>query len=210
MTYPFAAFLTITLSSAFSPGPNNIMSMTVGQKYGFKKSFIFILGAGLGHLTLLFILAYLNGVLFTFIPAIQGVMRIIGTLYLTYLAWVVYKSSSADKESTPTDTVINKKMFISAYFFQFINPKSILFTITIFSTYGFPYFDNMLPILFMICVMNFSMFSALVTWSAFGSLLHPFILKHQKAFNSIMALLLFYCALSVSGIFPIIQNLLVS
>ena len=210
MTYPLAAFLTITFSSGFAPGPSCIMSMAVGQKYGFKKSLTFIFGAVLGHLTLLFILAYLNNLLFTFIPSIQNIMRIVGTLYLMYLAWVIFQSPSIDTESTEEEIVINKKMFISAYFLQFINPKAILFTITIFSTYGFPYFDNMLPILFMICVMNFSMFSALVTWSAFGSLLHPFILKHQKAFNSIMALLLFYCALSVSGIFPIIQNLLVS
>ena len=210
MTYPLAAFLTITFSSAFSPGPSNIMSMAVGQKYGFKKSLLFIFGAVLGHLTLLFILAYLNNLLFTFIPSIQNIMRIIGTLYLTYLAWVIFKSPGMDTESTPEDPTIDKKMFISAYFLQFINPKAILFTITIFSTYGFPYFDDFFPILLMIFVMNFSMFSSLITWSVFGSLLHHHILKHQKAFNTVMALLLFYCAFSVSGIFPIIQNLLAS
>ena len=210
MTYPLAAFLTITFSSAFAPGPNNVMSMTLGQKYGFKKSFIFIAGATLGHLCLLFILAYLNGVLFTFIPAIQNVMRVVGTLYLMYLAWVIYKTSSVPVESTQEDPAIEKKMFISAFFFQFINPKAILFTITIFSTYGFPYFTDVLPILLMICVMSFSMSSALIAWSTFGSLLHHHILKHQKAFNIVMALLLLYCAFSVSGLFPIIQNLLAS
>ena len=210
MTYPLAAFLTITFSSAFAPGPSCIMSMAIGQKYGFKKSLLFIFGATLGHLTLLFILAYLNNLLFTFIPSIQNIMRVIGTLYLTYLAWTVFKSPSIDTESSQEDPTINKKMFISAYFLQFINPKAILFTITIFSTYGFPYFDDFFPILLMICVMNFSMFSALLTWSAFGSLLHHHILKHQKAFNTVMALLLLYCAFSVSGISSIIQNLLAS
>lgn len=207
MTYPLLALLTITLPSAFSLGPNNIMSMTVGQTYGLKKSFVFIFGATLGHLTLLIILASLNGILFTLIPTIQNIIRV-GTLYLTYLAWVVYKSSNANTKSIQKDPTINKKIFISAYFFQFINPKSIFFTTSTFFTCGFPYFDDMLPILLMICVMNFSMFSSLLTWSIFGSLLHPFILKHQKTFNNVMALLLLYYAFSISDIFSIIQNLL--
>ena len=86
MTYPLLAFLTLTFSSAITPGPNNIMSMTMGQKYGFKKSFIFIFGAILGHIILLFLLGYLNKVLFTIIPAIQNIMSIFGTVYLIYLA----------------------------------------------------------------------------------------------------------------------------
>ncbi len=208
MTYPLLAFLTLTFSSAITPGPNNIMSMTMGQKYGFKKSFIFIFGAILGHIILLFLLGYLNKVLFTIIPAIQNIMSIFGTVYLIYLAWIVYNSKGIDIKSTQEDVLINKKIFISAFFFQFINPKAILFSITIFSTYAFPYFNDMYRISLMVLVMAFAMLLSLFVWSAFGSLLHEYMLKYRKSFNTIMASLLLYCALSIAKNIPFIQQFL--
>ena len=208
MTYPLLAFLTLTFSSAITPGPNNIMSMTMGQKYGFKKSFIFIFGAILGHIILLLLLGYLNKVLFTIIPAIQNIMSIFGTVYLIYLAWIVYNSKGIDIKSTQEDVLINKKIFISAFFFQFINPKAILFSITIFSTYAFPYFNDMYRISLMVLVMAFAMLLSLFVWSAFGSLLHEYMLKYRKSFNTIMASLLLYCALSIAKNIPFIQQFL--
>ncbi|MDK2818363.1 MAG: LysE family transporter [Spirochaetota bacterium] len=208
MTYPLLAFLTLTFSSAITPGPNNIMSMTMGQKYGFKKSFIFIFGAILGHIILLFLLGYLNKVLFTIIPAIQNIMSIFGTIYLIYLAWIIYNSKGIDTKSTQENVLINKKIFISAFFFQFINPKAILFSITIFSTYAFPYFNDMYRISLMVLVMAFAMLLSLFVWSAFGSLLHEYMLKYRKSFNTIMASLLLYCALSIAKNIPFIQQLL--
>ena len=208
MTYPLLSFLTLTFSSAITSGPNNIMSMSMGQKYGFKKSFIFIFGAILGHIILLFLLGYLNKVLFTIIPAIQNIMSIFGTVYLIYLAWIVYNSKGIDIKSTQEDVLINKKIFISAFFFQFINPKAILFSITIFSTYAFPYFNDMYRISLMVLVMAFAMLLSLFVWSAFGSLLHEYMLKYRKSFNTIMASLLLYCALSIAKNIPFIQQFL--
>ena len=208
MTYPLLDFLTLTFSSAITPGPNNIMSMTMGQKYGFKKSFIFIFGAILGHIILLFLLGYLNKVLFTIIPAIQNIMSIFGTVYLIYLAWIVYNSKGIDIKSTQEDVLINKKIFISAFFFQFINPKASLSSITIFSTYAFPYFNDMYRISLMVIVMAFAMLLSLFVWSAFGSLLHEYMLKYRKSFNTIMASLLLYCALSIAKNIPFIQQFL--
>ncbi|HWJ02835.1 MAG TPA: lysine transporter LysE, partial [Verrucomicrobiae bacterium] len=34
----FAAFLSYVLVTSFTPGPNNIMSMSNASRYGFKKS----------------------------------------------------------------------------------------------------------------------------------------------------------------------------
>ena len=208
MTYPLLTFLILIFSFTFSPGPNTIMCMAISQKLGFKKSLYHTAGCIIGYFFLLVILACLNSILYKCIPIITLYLGILGAIYLTYLAWIVYNSSNANSKQKKMMSEDN--IFTSSFLFQFINPATIIFGITIINTYAFPYFQDTPRIFLVICTMVIAMASALLTWSAFGSLLHHFILKHQKAFNTVMALLLFYCAFSVSGIFPIIQNLLAS
>lgn len=40
----FAAFISYALITTFTPGPNNIMSMSNASRYGFKKSIMFNVG----------------------------------------------------------------------------------------------------------------------------------------------------------------------
>ena len=193
MTYPFAALLTIVLSSTFSPGPNNIMCMTLGQKYGFKKTLKYIIGALLGYLCLLILLALLNAVLYKYIPAIKYVMGIFGALYLSYMAWKIYHSSSSSK-SKSSNFIAEDKLFLTGMYLQFINPKAVLFGITILSTFAFPYFQDFQRIGLLIISLVFFTSLSLCTWASFGSLLNNFVKNNEKVFNIVMALILLYCA----------------
>lgn len=193
MTYPLAAFLTLTLSSTFSPGPNNFMCMTLGQKYGFKKTLKYITGALLGYCCLLILLALLNTVLYNYIPTIKYVMGILGALYLSYMAWKIYHSSSSSK-SKPSNFIAEDKLFLTGMYLQFINPKAVLFGITILSTFAFPYFQDFQRIGLLILSLVFVTSLSLSIWASFGSLLNNFVKNNEKVFNAVMALVLLYCA----------------
>ena len=41
-------FFTYAVATAITPGPNNIMSMSNGSRFGFRKAFPFNLGIGAG------------------------------------------------------------------------------------------------------------------------------------------------------------------
>ena len=193
MTYPLTAFLTLALSAIFTPGPNNILCMTLGQKLGFKKTLKYIAGALLGYCSLLVLLALLNAVLYKYIPAIKYIMGVLGALYLSYMAWKIYHSSSNSK-SKSSNFIDEDKLFITGIYLQFINPKAVLFGITILSTFAFPYFQDPQRIGLLILTLVFLTSISLCTWASFGSLLNNFVKNNEKVFNITIALVLLYCA----------------
>ena len=193
MTYPFAAFLSLALSAIFTPGPNNILCMTLGQKIGLKKTLKYIAGALLGYGSLLVLLALLNAVLYKYIPAIKYVMGILGALYLSYMAWKIYHSSPSTNSKSNT-FIAEDKLFITGIYLQFINPKAVLFGITILSTFAFPYFQDPQRIGLLILTLVSLTSISLCLWASFGSLLNNFVKNNEKVFNITMALILLYCA----------------
>ena len=193
MAYPFTAFLSLALSAIFTPGPNNILCMTLGQKLGFKKTLKYIAGALLGYCSLLILLALLNAVLYKYIPAIKYIMGVLGALYLSYMAWKIYHSSSNSK-SKSSNFIDEDKLFITGIYLQFINPKAVLFGITILSTFAFPYFQDPQRIGLLILTLVFLTSISLCTWASFGSLLNNFVKNNEKVFNITIALVLLYCA----------------
>lgn len=94
MIIPYLLFLT---TMSFTPGPNTIMAMSEGQRKGFIRSLPFNLGVLIGILLTLAIALLFSEPLKqsqTFII----VMKVIGTLYLLYLAYhvLISKPDSAE------------------------------------------------------------------------------------------------------------------
>ncbi len=78
----------------------------------------------------------LNTVLITVIPKILIGLQIIGTVYMLYLAYQIYKIDS----SNPTD---NKTVtFISGILMQYLNPKVVIFTLTVVPSFILPYYTD--------------------------------------------------------------------
>ncbi|MGL4677045.1 MAG: LysE family translocator [Brevinema sp.] len=193
MAFPLTAFLTLSISSAFSPGPNNITCMVLGQQIGFKKSIPYILGIISGYTVLLIGISLFHTLIAQYIPTY--LLGILGAVYLCYLAWTLLQTSSK-KQNT---RLIESNFFLAAFLFQFINPKGVLFGITLISSFAFPYANN-IPIGLIVSFLVFLTLCSVSIWAVFGSLLQHFLYQHQKKFNLVMALLLIYSAFVVSGI----------
>lgn len=189
----FSAFLSYVIITTFTPGPNNIMSMSNASRYGFKKSFPFNVGVFFGFFIIIALCSFFSVTLFNFIPSIKPIMTYIGVAYILWLAWKTYKSKthSIDENEKYTNT------FLTGFILQFVNLKVILYGITTISTFIIPYYKSALILTIFSVILAFIGFISTCCWSLFGSILQKFFENHSKVVNIVMALLLVYCAVSL-------------
>lgn len=187
------AFLSYILITTFTPGPNVIMSMSNAAKYGVKKSLPFNIGVFIGFTIIMVLSSIFSITLFTLVPSIKPVMSYIGAAYILYLAWKIYKSKpSSQQEDEKATTSI-----VSGLLLQFVNPKVILFCITTVTTFIIPYYKSAFALAVFSVAIAFTGFIATLCWAFFGSIFQKFIIRNDKIINTIMALLLVYCAVSL-------------
>ena len=190
---PFLSYVFVT---SFTPGPNNIMSMVNARQYGFRKSFCFNLGVFGGFIILMLACSYFNLILFNLMPKIERFLGMFGSIYMLYLAYKIAFSNTigTDPHSKKTNT------FFAGFRLQFVNPKVILYGITAIATFITPNYKSNLALILFSLFLAFIGFIGTLCWAVFGALLQNFLTKYNKQFNIIMALLLVYCAISISGL----------
>lgn len=186
------AFLAYILVTAYTPGPNNILSMSNGSMYGFKKSFPFNVGILCGFFIVMTLCTLFSAALFAVIPKIKTAMLILGAIYMLYLAWKIFKSSTHGPQAQK-----NRSTFLSGMMLQFVNPKIMVYGITSMSVYILPYYKDLGHVILFGLLLSLVGFSATLCWSAFGTAFSRLLKNHAKVLNPIMALLLVYCAVSL-------------
>ncbi len=142
----------------------------------------------------------LNNALAAVMPKILAFMQIIGCMYILYLAYQVYKMDISGDSTKQAAT------FMTGFLMQFVNPKVWLFTMTVIPSYVMPYYKSQLVLSIFVLVITIVAFLALVTWVIFGMVFKRFLQKHLKMTNIILALLLVYSAIEVSGIIEIVKR----
>ncbi|MFJ7726683.1 LysE family translocator [Neobacillus sp. NPDC097160] len=185
------SFLLYCFIVTFTPGPTNIVILSTVNNLGAKKAMEYTYGATIAFGLLLVISAMLNSMLISIIPKILTVMQIIGSLYMFYLAYQIYK------EDTSKPTVIQTGTFMSGFLMQFINPKVVLFTITVIPSFIMPYHTEVPAVTLSVLVITVIGFLAFITWVLFGTIFKQFLQNHSKIVNVMMALFLAYSAVMI-------------
>ena len=173
-----------------SPGPNNIVASYSGFNFGVLKTIPHMCGVIFGFTTLVTIMNFGLVNVFQKYPIIQEILKYTGTLFLIYLAYKISfsKTSSDTKKKNPVK-------FIETFFFQFINPKSVIVSVIMVSTYVdrgndflfYSFWVIGVAFLFAIISINF--------WTLVGKFLRRFATNEKfiKRFNYVMSLLLLAC-----------------
>ena len=173
--------------AAFTPGPNNVVASYSGFNFGITKTIPLILGVTLGFTSLIFFLTIGLINVFKIFPILQNILKYLGTLFLLYLAYKISYSKSSKEEEKK-----NPVTFFDTYFFQFLNPKGVLFGIIIVSTY-LELGENYLGYAIQIVLLAFIFSSTSITlWTFIGKFLRKFATndKFINYFNYAMSLLL--------------------
>ena len=173
--------------AAFTPGPNNVVASYSGFNFGITKTIPLILGVTLGFTSLIFFLTIGLINVFKIFPILQNILKYLGTLFLLYLAYKISFSKSSKEEEKK-----NPVTFFDTYFFQFLNPKGVLFGIIIVSTY-LELGENYLSYAIQIVLLAFIFSSTSITlWTFIGKFLRKFATndKFINYYNYAMSLLL--------------------
>ncbi len=151
-----------------------------------------MLGVVLGFLSLLLVLSLGLITVFNQYPIVQTILRILGSLYLLYLAYRIYFSVN-----TQDDTKSKPITFLESSLFQYVNPKGVMMAITTISIYtdhtNFEFissFNQGMSLIFLAFLI--SNILAVLTWTSIGVFFNNFV-KSKKAikiFNGTMAILL--------------------
>lgn len=188
-----SAFLSYTLLTAYTPGPNNIVSMTNAGRDGLKRTLPFLLGIITGFIVVMAACAAFSSLLYAFIPTIQPMMLGVGAAYILWLAWTIWR----DKPHEGKGGITQANSFISGMLLQFVNVKIILYGITAMSSYVLPHHHDVATLALFALLLSAIGTSGCLCWAVFGAVFEKLFNNYRKTINAIMALLLVYCALSL-------------
>ncbi|QUL52751.1 LysE family translocator [Paenibacillus tritici] len=188
------SFIIYCIVVTFTPGPTNIVILSSVQHYGARKTMGYVGGATLAFGLLLAASALLNRLLAGILPHLLGVMQLIGSLYMLYLAYQVYRMGRSEAAGRQASG------FLSGLVMQFANPKVLLFTLTVIPSYVMPYYSSPAAAFLFVIVITVIGFLAFTAWVIFGSVFKSLLQRHQRIMNNLMALFLVYSAVMVSGI----------
>ena len=185
------------LAGALTPGPNNMISAGSGAAFGFRRTLPQIWGVTVGFSIMVVAVGMGLGTLFMTIPYMHQTLKIVGSLYLLYLAWKI-----ANAGGPGGGTAMEKPMTVlQSALFQWVNPKAWTIALSIvpaFTTVGGD--DLFAEVVVISIVTGLVTFPSLCLWAGFGALLARLLStpRQQRIVNYVMAALV---AASVTMLF---------
>ena len=190
-------FLSYALVTTFTPGPNNLLSATLGGGQGYKAAFRFIVGVLIGFFSIMLVCSFFVERIFAWFPSVETPLKILGAAYILFLGYKVLRSKPVQEGET--GRVISTREGI---LLQYANVKAILFGLTVTSSFIVPHVSHPLLLIVFSLFLVFLTFLATTAWALTGSLFRRHLTNPRTfhLFNTVMALLLLYSALSILGV----------
>ena len=194
----FWAFVVFAAVMAFTPGPNNIMLLSSGVTYGFRRTVPHAVGIIFGFAFMVSAVGFGLGAVFLTYPVLQTFLKYAGAAYLIYLAALIAMSGPA-RPGEGTDR--GPMTFWGAAMFQWVNAKGwvmVIGTITAYAAIAsYPW-----NILVQTAISFVMAAGSTVTWVLFGTALRPVLTSERlvRAFNILMALLL------LASLYPVFMD----
>jgi threonine/homoserine/homoserine lactone efflux protein len=192
------AFLMFAVVMFFTPGPNNIMLLSSGLTYGFRRTIPHIAGITVGFAFMVAAVGFGLGAIFIAYPVLQTILKYVGAAYLVYLAWQI---GMAEPSAPEQDARGRPMTFWGAAMFQWVNAKGwvmVIGTITAYAAIAsFPW-----NILIQTAISLAMGAASTVVWALFGTALRPILTSPRavRTFNVVMALLL------LASLYPVFMD----
>ncbi|SFN76040.1 LysE family translocator [Xenorhabdus japonica] len=179
--------------SAVTPGPNNLLLTSSGANFGLRRSMPLYLGIILGMQTILLLSAFGVAALLLIYPAMHTGLKVLGSLYLLWLAW---KTAISHYKRLDTIKSVGKPTRIyQGWLLQFLNPKAWLMGLGAVSSYSLsePLYNHSIFAISIVMLIANTLAGAI--WLVLGSLIGQ-LLRSRRAwfmFNITMGILTAAC-----------------
>lgn len=199
MSAEIAAAIVFIFVTNFSPGPNNILSGSMGAIHGYRGALPFMLGVAGGVMILMFLCLTMSSLLTTYLPSVTPWLRPVGAAYMLWLAFGIFRHF--EKALQGPDQVAPLR-FWNGLVLQFANPKTIFFGLTVYSVYLVPILESRPALLISPVLLMAVCFSALSTWAVAGHLIRSRINTPRRAriLGTLLALALVWTAVDLLGV----------
>jgi len=164
------ALAVFTTAGSITPGPNNLMLLTSGATFGFRRSVPHIAGVLSGFLVLVILVGVGLMQVFTVVPQSYTVLKVASVAYLLFLAWKIATATAPDVDGDGDAKPARKSRpltFWQAALFQYVNPKGLAFSLAAISAYTPP--SRPLYSVFVVAgIFTASNLLSTCTWTAAG------------------------------------------
>jgi threonine/homoserine/homoserine lactone efflux protein len=192
------AFVMFAAVMFFTPGPNNIMLLSSGLTYGFRRTLPHVAGITFGFAFMVGAVGLGLGTIFITYPVLRTILKYAGAAYLIYLAIAIAMSGPV---TAGQDNARGPMTFWGAAMFQWVNAKGwvmVIGTITAYAAIS-PYPWNIVIQVGLSLLLGALSCTA---WALFGSALRPVLTSPRavRAFNIVMAVLL------LASLYPVFMD----
>ena len=181
------------IATAFSPGPNNLLTAYPAFNFGFKKAIPTMLGVIIGWTLLIILLQLTSAAVFEKYQFIQTTIKILGSIYLLYMAYKLsFGGVANDKKIDPKPVT-----FLNTFWFQFVNPKSIIVGLTSISLFIDTQNNYLRDSIILTSVWFCMAVGSQTAWCLMGKYMRKFATSDTfiKNFNYTMSFLLIVCVI---------------
>lgn len=188
---------------AITPGPNNIMCMYLGARYGMSGARKFLIGSMGSVFVKMLLCGLLNLALASLIPGVVPYLKWLGAAYMAYLGIHILlsgiKESRGGEDADARDGQKPQEKgsgYRDGILLQILNIKSWIYALSIFSIYVVPYTRSFSSVLLWSAVASGVLLVSSVLWIAFGTAIKTLYARYRIPCDAVMCLSLLYCALT--------------
>lgn len=171
----FTSLLGYMLVCSFTPGPGNILALNTTSTYGRKRSRSLILGICLGYAIVQTICSIVLYRLNQVFASALSVMRILGGIYMVWLAIHIFRSKPAESKMQKDPTLMEGLLL------QLVNVKIYFYISSLLSAHFIPNCDTVLELAlagaFAVSIGSI----ACLTWAFLGVKLQKIYLRYDEA-----------------------------
>jgi threonine/homoserine/homoserine lactone efflux protein len=124
------AVVAFAFAGSASPGPNNTLLWASGMRFGFARTVPHVVGTVIGIGALIVAMALGLGALFQAVPQLETALKVLGSAYLLYVAYLVAGSGAIGRADAARPLGVWRGAL-----FQWTNPKAWVFVVAAVGTF---------------------------------------------------------------------------
>jgi len=122
--------ILFAIAASITPGPNTILALSSGLNFGARKSLPLIFGISVGFTLMLAVIGTGFGQVFEKYPSISVYLKVIGSIYLCYLAILIARGNNQQNSHSRKPISMTKAALL-----QWVNIKAWIICLSAVATF---------------------------------------------------------------------------